>query len=182
MPENPAIEFIYVLQGTGVAEAVTSDLTLYFQKVFIYPAKAVSAQGVITPNVAAISVGKSGKIAAANLTSLVAKGSIATATKAAHGFRPGMSLTHTGCTPAAFNVFGPIFNVTKDTYDFQMASAPGDGPAAVVGAAARTLFLPDVLNVNDLPLKYETPLGTRARLADIIVNGTTPDGVLIQAW
>lgn len=179
MPEAPPMEFIYVLVGTGTVEAVTTDLTLYFQKAFIYPAKAVVG-GVLTLNAQPILVGKSGVVAAITPDSVIVKGSIATVTKAAHLLRPGMSVTGAGFTPAGFNVMKPIFNVTANTFDVQLAADPG--PVTVMGTFTRTQFLPDALATADLPIKYEVPLGLKMRVADLIVRGTATDGVLVQAW
>lgn len=179
MAEQPAIEFIYVLQQSDTVEAVTTDLTLYFQKAFIYSMKAVVG-GVPTVNGAPVIVGKSGLVAAITPDSVVVKGSIATVTKAAHGLRPGMSVTGAGFTPAGFNVLKPTFNVTANTFDLQLAADPG--PVTVMGTFTRTQFLPDALAPTDLPIKYELPLGLKMRVADIIARGTATDGVLIQAW
>lgn len=181
MAEQPALEFICTLLLNNTAQAVTADQTLYFQTAYVYPAKGVNADGTIIANAAAISVGKSGLNTAKVLDSLVNFGSIARATKAGHGFRPGWFLNHTGATPAGYNGLKAIFNVTANTYDFQLDADPG-GPASVLATAQRVAFLPDVLQPTDLPVRYQLPLGLKMRLADLIVYGTATDGVLIQAW
>lgn len=180
LTEAPATEFIYVLQGTNTIEAITQDLTLYYQIAFLYPFKAV-ASGVMTPNGAAITVGKSGLVAPVTLTSLVAQGSVALATKTNHGFRPGMSIQHSGATPADYNKLKPIFEVTANTYKYQLDTAP-TSPATGVVTATRVQYLPDTLNTTDLPVKYESKLGQKLRVADIIARGTGGDGVFIQFW
>lgn len=58
-------EGIYVLTSANI-EAITADLTLFFQKLWIYPAKSVGTAGtlgILTPNTNAINLGKSGTTA-----------------------------------------------------------------------------------------------------------------------
>lgn len=64
MKEAVPTEGIFTLTGTGDIEPLTADPTKYFQKLWIYPGKAVNgATGALTANVAAVRVGKSGAAA-----------------------------------------------------------------------------------------------------------------------
>lgn len=57
MPDVTPVEAIYVTTTTGI-EAITTNDNLFFQKLWLYPAKAVAA-GVLTANTGSIYVGKS---------------------------------------------------------------------------------------------------------------------------
>lgn len=184
MMEAPPIEFLFMCEEDDTPERVTNDFTLYFQKAFIYPASAVgtgATLGVLTPNINPILVGKSSLDGTGSLTSLVAKGSIAIATKANHGFRAGMSVLLTGSVPSEYDKLRPVFNVTQHTFQYQLDADPG-GPATTLPTVARMRFLPDLLTPTDLPIVYELPLGLKMKLSDIIARGKANDGLLIQAW
>ena len=187
MPEVFPGELLFTLTGTNDIEAVTTNLNLYFQKLWIYPGKAVSGStGKLTANTAQIYFGKSGTVAPVTLTQLEAniaggilQNTVARAYAANHGFAEGATVTIAGATPAIYNGTFPIKNVTASTFEYQLASAP-TGPATVMPTATRVQYCPDALQPTDLPTLYELPLGQKMQLSQIIVTGTTGDGLYLQ--
>lgn len=178
-------EFLYVVQADDTVEPVATTGSLYsayFQKMFIYPAKDQDT-GILTPNTNPIYVGKSGpQINAVAPTSLTAKGSVAHLEKVAHGIQPGWPVIIVSAVPAAFNGIFRAINVLPNSFEYQMSADPG-GPATTLGAYAHVAFVPDKLEATDnLPIKYELPLGYKQRVSDVIVNGKAGDGVFIQFW
>ena len=176
MAELFPVEGIYVLTGSNDIEAISTNENLYFQKLWIYPAKAV-ANGVLTANGAAVYVGKSGNHAAVTVTKVDFAGAVATVTAPAHNFSEGMSVAIAGATPAAFNGTFQIYECTTNTFKYRLPAGQPSGPVTVLPTAARVQYLPDVLNPGDAPLKYEVPLGGKLRLMDVLVTGTAGDGV-----
>lgn len=51
-----------------------------------------------------------------------------------------------------------------------------------VGEDAGILVTPDTLGINDPPLEYRPPQGKKALLYDVILQGTTGDGVYFKFW
>lgn len=176
-------EFLYVVQVTAAIESIANDNTVYsefFQKMFIYPASDQDT-GRLIANANPIYVGKSGAGVEGAPTSLTAKGSIARVDKVAHGIQEGWPVALFGCVPAAYNGLFRAINVLPNSFEFQLNADPG-GPATNPGIYARIAFTPDKLDVGDLPIKYELPLGLKMRVSDVIVSGTAGDGVFIQFW
>jgi hypothetical protein len=180
MPEVFAQELLFTLANSNDIEQVVTDNNLYFQKLWIYPASAVGATGKLTANGAAVQVGKSGPAFSFTPDALTFAGSVAQVRKAAHGLAEGASIKVTGATPGAYNkAVARIFNVTTDTFEYQLASQP-TGPATVLPTIARVQFCPDTLNPSDLPIKFELPLGQKMRLSQVIITGAAGDGVYLQ--
>lgn len=181
MREVFANELLFVLANTGDIEAVTADPNLYFQKLWIYPGKAVSSStGQLTANGAAVYLGKTGAKASFTPDSLTNDGSKAVVGKTAHGLKLGSSIKVSGSTPSTYDAaVVPIFNVTADRFEYQLLSTPA-GPATTLPTIARVQYCPDVLNPTDLPIKFELPLGQKMRLSSVIVTGTAGDGVYLE--
>ena len=172
-----AKEGIYVIAQSNTIESLRADPGVYFQKLWLYPYKSASG-GVLTANVGNVSLGKSGTAAASDVTSLVGVGTLVTATAANHGFEAGMSVTIAGASEGGYNGTFVIKNVTRDTFDYVVASAVTDGKQTGSLTAQRTRFLPDLLQPSDtLGMSYILPDGMKMRLSDVIVYGTATDGV-----
>lgn len=77
--EPKAMPWVTPVEGitlaTGAIDQLTVDETLFFQKLWVYPGKAVVA-GVITANGADIRVGKSGTAATQYLPDVLAAGDL----------------------------------------------------------------------------------------------------------
>lgn len=109
MPEVKVTEGFWIISSTGI-EPVGFETDFFFQKLWLYPYKAVGSGatgGEMTPNGANIRLGKSGL---------------------------------------------------------------GGG----------TVYLPDILAPNDLPIVYEMPLGQKMALRNVLIKGTVGDGVFYQ--
>lgn len=181
MPEFFSQELLFTLANSGDIEPVTTDPNLFFQKLWIYPAKGVTAAtGVLTANGAAVYCGKTGGAVSFTPDALTFDGSVALVAKTAHGLAEGDSITVTGATPATYNAaVARIFNVTPNAFQYQLISAP-TGPATVLPTIARVQYCPDALQPADLPIKFELPLGQKMRLSQVIVSGNAGDGVFLQ--
>lgn len=178
----PVKKLVYVLASAN-AEAVTTDRTLYWQQVRIWPYKAVTAAtGAVTANAGTINVGQSGlNIAVAALTSLIMASGEAIATSAAHGLYSGEFVTIGGATPAALNGSFPIYEVTTNTFKFRPLSAVVDGPATGTITAAKAAATPwSIAAATTTPLVITLPLGMKRPLADLIARGTATDGLYIE--
>lgn len=172
-------EGLYLIAQSNTVEAITADATLYFTKLWLYQAKAVTA-GVLTDNTATIRLGKSGAAGQVTLASLRVTAGVALATKTAHGFLNGQSIVHAGATPSALNGNWVIYEATPDTYKFRSntTTAFTDGPASGTITATRTQYLPWTLVAGDTyGMVFEMPLGQRMRVSEIIIYGTATDGV-----
>jgi len=179
MPEVISQEGLFTLAKTGDIEQLTTNNNIYFQKLWLYPGKAV-ASGKLTANAAAIYCGKTGPAFSFTPGQLTAVGPTVQVTAPAHGLPEGASIAVSGVTPAAYNIaLVRISEVTPNSFSYVVPTAP-TGPATVLGTIARVQYLPDVLNPNDLPIKFELPLGQKMRLSQIIVTGNAGDGVFFQ--
>jgi hypothetical protein len=183
MPEAPPFENLVLPPLPNVNLPVISGTEFYFQKCFIYPAKANGTP--MTANAGDVYVGKSGPAVSFTPQSMVNIGSVVRVTKAtAHNLTEGASVLISAGAPAGINGLKWITNVTPTTFDIQLLAELG-GPVTTLPTIARTQYLPDVLAPGDIntPLKYELPFGLKMRLSHVIVRvGTAGDGVLIQAW
>lgn len=65
-----AIQDIYVLTNTGDVEPLSTSRNVYFQKLWLYPGKAI-ASNALTLNTNAIKIGKRGNNLAGNSTTVV---------------------------------------------------------------------------------------------------------------
>lgn len=185
MNQVPVIEFIYLIAQTATAEAVTTDKNLFWQKVELYPAKAVSASGLLTANAQPILFGQSGIGASVTLDSLIVKAGIATGKlSTGHGFVNGQSVVLAGATPAGLNGLKTLRNVSANNFDFLTDGTIADGPATGTITAVRQPYTPDARLAADTnnPVPYAKPLGEKARASDIIVRGTATDGVLVRLY
>jgi len=181
MPEVFSEELLFTLANTGDIEQVTTDNNIYFQKLWIYPAKGVTAAtGVLTANAGSVYCGKSGPAVSFTPDALTFDGSVALVAKATHGLAEGDSIAVTAATPSTYNrAVVRIFNVTPNAFSYQLASVPAN-PATLLPTIARVQYCPDVLAPGDLPIKFELPLGQKMRLSQVIVSGATGDGVFLQ--
>lgn len=177
MPEVYPGEGLYLL-GSANIEAITTDPTLFWQRLEIYPAKGVTA-GVLTANAADIYVGLSGVAISVTLTQLTFSGPHAVATKAAHGFRDRQTVAVSGATPALYNGLFQIFSPTPDTFSYRPLTAP-TGPATGTITAASVPYLPDLLVPTATRLILTLPLGQKCPLTQVIVKGTATDGVFYR--
>lgn len=59
-----------------------------------------------------------------NLTTITRVGTVATVTKIAHGYNNGESVTITGADQAEYNGVKVIYNVTANTFDYDVVGAP----------------------------------------------------------
>jgi hypothetical protein len=172
-----AKEGIYVIAANNTIESICSDPSLHWQKLWLYPYKSVSG-GVLTVNGATVSLGKGGTDAAQTLTDLRGAGTLATATLAGHNFEEGMTVTIASAGEAGYNGDFRIKNVTRDTFDYVVATAITDSNPSGTITAQRTRYLPDALLVTDtLGMIYQLPDGMKMRLSDVIIYGTAGDGV-----
>ena len=65
MEASQPTEGLYILTGTNDIEQIAAASAAFFQKLWLYPAKAVTAgTGILTANVGNVSLGKSGAAAA----------------------------------------------------------------------------------------------------------------------
>lgn len=172
-----AKEGIHVLADTNTIERLTTDQSLFFQKLWLYPHKAESG-GILTPNSGDIYLGKSGDAGGVTLDSVVGRGSTTVlATKAGHGFENGMSVVIAGATPSDINGTWVVKNATPNTFEFVIAVAVGVLATGTI-SATRAQYLPDVLTPDDTQgMAYQLPDGMKMRLADVIVYGAATDGV-----
>lgn len=114
------------------------------------------------------------------LTSITRSGTTATATKAAHGFSNGHTVTIAGATPSGYNGTYVISNVTANTFDYTMAADPGSS-ASPAGTVRNSLTLagqsPDTTatswqRVYDILPNADTALYTNNRL--LVPTAYTP--------
>lgn len=182
MNTQPCKSLVYVL-GTANVEAITSDLTQYFQTARIWPYKAVNATtGAPTANAGTINVGQSGLGISVTLQSLIVTAAVATATTAtAHGLSSGQYVTVSGATPSGCNGVFEIYETGATTFKYRVPASVADGPATGTITAARGAALPNPLTAaTTVPLTFNTTLGLKRRLADIVVRGTATDGVYVE--
>lgn len=176
-----AKEGLYVIAQSNTIESICSDDGgVFFQKLWLYPYNAV-ASGVLTPNSANIALGKStASPPAAEVTKLIARATIVTATVTAHALEAGMMVNISGATDVAYNGNFRIRNVTPNSFEYLAASAPTDQVQDGGGLiyAQRVQFLPDILTPTDINgMSYALPEGQKMRLTDVIIYGTAGDGV-----
>lgn len=114
------------------------------------------------------------------LTSITRSGTTATATKVAHGFSNGQTVTIAGALPAGYNGTYVISNVTADTFDYTMALDPGSS-ASPAGTVRNSITLagqsPDTTptswqRVYDILPNADTALATNNRL--LVPTAYTP--------
>lgn len=114
------------------------------------------------------------------LTSITRSTTTATATKVAHGFSNGQTVTIAGALPAGYNGTYVIGNVTADTFDYTMAADPGSS-ASPAGTVRNHIVLagesPDTHPLNwqriyDILPNAETALFTNNRL--LVPTAYTP--------
>lgn len=173
-----AKEGLYLCVDSNEIESICADPAVYFQKLWLYPASAVSAGGILTANAGNISLGKSGNAATQSLTSLVGSGTLVTATLDNHGYEAGMSVTIAGASDTAYNGTFVIKNVDRNTFQYVTASAVTDGKQTASLTVQRTRYLPDLLEPTDtLGMSYVLPEGMKMRLSDVIISGAAADGV-----
>ena len=174
-----AKEGIYVIAADNTIESICADPAIYFQKLWLYPLKAVdTTSGQLTANGGNVTLGKSGNAAAQNLTSLVGVGTLVTATLAGHGYENGMMVTIAGASEVGYNGSFRIQNVDRDTFQYVRATAVTDGKQTGSLTVRRTRFLPDLLAPTDiLGMAYVLPEGMKMRLSDVIISGAATDGV-----
>jgi hypothetical protein len=98
------------------------------------------------------------------LTSITRVGTTATATKAAHGFANGQTVTIAGATPLGYNGTFLISNVTLDTFDYTMLADPGSS-ASPAGTVRNSLTL-----AGESPDTHATSWN---RIYDILPNADT---------
>ena len=188
------IEGFFVLPDTNV-NPLTTDPTVYFQKLWIYPGASATA-GVINANVGSVRVGNTAvQLASKTVTLQLTPSStdkqtlLVTATCATHGFNTGDKVRISGASDGAYNYEFAITKVDANSFTFMLTDLPAtnapsgtikaDGLQAVPAASA---VLADTLLNNDLPLKYELALGQKQQLSSILLKGAQNDGVFYRIW
>ena len=189
---------LVTLAATNVPQFLTTDKSIYFQKLWLYPASAL-AGGLLTVNAQQIFVGDNGqKYAAGTVTTLAvepllanandAQPLTAVATATAHGFASGDTVTIIGAFDGAFNGTWAVTKIDANHFSYSLNSVPvnanGTGAATTYAGwqNVTSLAAPDLLNPTDLPLKYELPLGQSQPLASILMLGTSGDGLYYRLW
>lgn len=189
---------LVVLTGTNVVQQLTTDLSIYFQKLWVYPGKAIAA-GLLTANGGNVEVGDRGEQQNSGSLTSLAIGTDSTSgppmltvtatTSAAHGLTTGNLVTVGGATDAAYNGTFQITVLSATQFTYTLADPPASTAAAGtltwtawVTVPTANVVTPDVLQPTDLPLKYELPIGQSQPLASVLVQGTTGDGVFFRLW
>ena len=192
--QTKRIEGFFTLPNTNV-NALTTDLSVYFQKLWIYPG-ASATNGIINVNAQKIYVGNTAQQIAAVTVTLAIKASstdnaqlLVTANALNHGYNTGDQVRISGASDGAYNATFTVTKVDANNFTFMLTSAPLSlAPTGTIVAAglqtvpAANNVLPDVLNPTDLPLKYELPLGQKQQLASVLLAGATNDGVFYRIW
>lgn len=192
--QTTRIEGFLVLPDTDITP-LTTDPSVYFQKLWIYPG-ASATNGVLNPNVGTVYVGNTGNQLASVTVTLAIEAAAAerndllvTATATAHGFNTGDQVRFSGASDNAYNREFAVTKVDADHFTFALLDMPAtNAPTGTITAAglqaipAASQVLPDTLLNNDLPLKYELPLGAKQPLNSILVKGAAADGVFYRIW
>lgn len=184
-----------VLAATNTPQALATDPSIYFQKLWIYPG-ATATNGKVNANVGTVYVGdQSLQPVTITLTSLSINAITTernllqvTANKTAHGFNTGDMVTIAGAAPIEYNGVWRATKVDANNFSFEIISQPIvaeggiTGTITASGLQALTGITPDPLATIDLPLKYELPLGMKQQLSSVIVQGAQNDGVFFRIW
>ena len=176
------------LTQANTATGLTSDPTIYFQKLWVYPSSGTGygTGGLqLAPNAAAVHVGNTSTlIASVSLTGLGIAGNtgdapslLVTATCLVNPFTTGDLVRISGASDGAYNGTFQVTTVNSTTFTYMLADPPASlAPSGTLVAAGVTAA------ATDLPLKYELPLGQKQLLASVQVAGAINDGVYWRVW
>lgn len=170
------------VQGAAAAEYnVRANITVvddYTFTYFVSGAPATPDAGTVTCSNMSYAYRSLGTLY--TLTSITRVGTTATATKAAHGFSNGHTVTVAGATPSGYNGTYVISNVTANTFDYTMAVDPG-ASASPAGTVRNSITLagqsPDSAatswqRIYDILPNADTALYTNNRL--LVPTAYTP--------
>lgn len=192
------ISAFVLLSAANTVQALTTDPTIFFQKLWIYPG-ATATNNKINANAGTVYVGDQCLVPVnITLTSLSINAStternllLVTANKTAHGFVTGTLVTIAGASPIEYNGTWRATRVDANNFTFEIISQPVFLEGGITGtitatglvpAAGTAYVTPDALAPTDLPLKYELPLGMKQQLSSVLVQGAQNDGVYYRIW
>jgi hypothetical protein len=180
------VQGFVVLAVANTLTPLTMATDVYFQKLWIYPGIVGDNNKVAASNGAAVYVGKKGVQVKQTTVTLAVADQTVTVLFNYHGLTIGtqVSVRLSGATSNEYNGAWMMTVVDANTLSFALAHPSRDPVTGTITAEyplALTLT-PDVLQPDDLPLKYELPLGQKMRLCDVMIQGAQSDGVFYTLW